>query len=61
MKYIKPTEKTKKTLERIRKAIREENISYGEIVELQCLAKYISPEDVELREWANIPEDEIYI
>lgn len=43
-------------LEELRRAIRDENISYGEIVELQSLAKYIDKGDVELLEWAGVPE-----
>ena len=48
----------KQRLESIRKAIIAENISYGEIAELQSLEKYIQPGDVLLAEWAGIPEEE---
>lgn len=44
-------------LEELRQAIRDENISYGEIVELQSLARYIDEDDVELLEWAGVEED----
>lgn len=45
-------------LEYLRSQIRAGSISYGEIAELQSLAEYIEPGDVELAEWAGIPEDE---
>lgn len=37
--------------------IRAERISQGEVIELQGLADHIEPGDVELAEWAGIPED----
>lgn len=40
----------------IRSAIEAEDVSYGELAELQSLAAYIDPTDVVLREWAGIPE-----
>jgi hypothetical protein len=43
-------------LEHLRKQIKKEKISYGEIAELQGLKKHIKPHDTELREWAGIPE-----
>jgi len=46
----------KKRLEELRQAIQDENISYGEIAELQSLTEYIEPGDVELLEWAGVPE-----
>lgn len=46
----------KKRLEAIRKSIRAENISYGEIAELRSLAKYIEKDDVELLEVAGVSE-----
>lgn len=46
----------KKRLEYLRKQIKNESISYGEISELQSLAKYIEPGDVLLLEWAGVPE-----
>jgi hypothetical protein len=43
-------------LEQIRAAIRAENVSYGELAELQDLADQINPGDVELLQWAGVPE-----
>jgi hypothetical protein len=43
-------------LEQLRTEIRAERISYGEIAELQALAAHIDPSDVELLEWAGVPE-----
>lgn len=43
-------------LEYLRGEIRAEKISYGEIAELQSLAKYIDKGDVELLEWAGVEE-----
>jgi hypothetical protein len=40
-------------LEYLRGEIRAERISYGEIAELQSLVSHISPEDVELLQWAS--------
>lgn len=40
----------------LRAQIDSEYISYGEIVELQSLAAEIPEHDVQLREWAGIPE-----
>ncbi len=50
------TIKTK--LERVRKALRDGNISYGELFELQSMAKHIDPADIELLEAAGVPERE---
>lgn len=44
-------------LEYLRAEIRAERISYGEIAELQSLAEYIANNDVELLEWAGVPEN----
>lgn len=44
-------------LEYLRKQIKAECISYGEIAELQSLAKYIEAGDVELLEWAGMKEN----
>lgn len=52
------TDKAKKRLEELRKIIRSQCVSYGELAELQSLAKYIEAGDVELAEWAGIPEEE---
>lgn len=43
-------------LEYLRGEIRAERISYGEILELQGLARYVDRSDVELLEWAGVPE-----
>jgi len=43
-------------LEYIRNEIINESISYGEIAELQGLAKHIGAGDVLLLEWAGIKE-----
>lgn len=43
-------------LEYLRSQIKAECISQSEIAELQSLAKYIDPSDVELLEWAGVPE-----
>lgn len=45
-------------LEHLRQAIRAERISWGELAELQSLADHIDPGDVELLEWAGVPEHE---
>lgn len=43
-------------LEYLRGEIEAECISYSELFELQSLAKYIEPGDVQLLEWAGVPE-----
>lgn len=43
-------------LEYLRGEIRAERNSYGEIAELQSLAAHIDRDDVELLEWAGVPE-----
>jgi len=48
----------KKRLEQLRKELRAERISYGELAELESLKKYIDDDDVELRQAAGIPEFE---
>lgn len=45
-----------KRLEYLREQIKQENISYGEIVELQSLVEYIPKNDVELLQWADTIE-----
>lgn len=45
-------------LEYLRGELRAERISYGELAELQGLAEYIAPGDVELLEAAGVPEHE---
>lgn len=44
----------KNRLEYLREALRNESISYGELVELQTLASHIEPGDVELLEAAGV-------
>ncbi len=46
----------KERLEELRMALRAENISYGELAELQSLAEFIEDGDVELLEPAGVPE-----
>ena len=46
----------KKRLEEIREEIRSERVSIGELIELQSLVDYIEKDDVELLEWAGVPE-----
>ncbi len=48
-------------LEELRKALKAENISYGELAELQGLVEYIDEGDIELQEAAGLPENEIEI
>jgi hypothetical protein len=43
-------------LEYLRGELRAGNMSYGELVELQSLAKFIDEGDVELLEAAGVPE-----
>ena len=50
------TSAIKKRLEYLKQELREKRISYGELAELQNLAEYIEPGDVELLEAAGIPE-----
>lgn len=46
----------RKRLDSIRKSLRHENISTGELVELQSLIPYIEAGDVELLEAAGVSE-----
>lgn len=46
----------KQRLEYLRGELRAERISYAELVELQSLAEYIDPSDVELLEAAGVAE-----
>lgn len=55
---MKPTKQIKTRLEHLRAELRAERISYGELTELQSLAEYIEPGDVELLEAAGVPEFE---
>lgn len=45
--------KTKKRLEELRKLIRDEEISYAEVSELQSLVEHIDKDDIELLQWAK--------
>jgi hypothetical protein len=51
------TSEIKNRLEYLRTELREEKISIGELLELQSLAEYIDPSDVELLEAAGVPEN----
>lgn len=51
-------ENIKKRLEELRIEIRAERISQGEIIELQSLIEHIDKGDVELLQWAGVPEFE---
>jgi len=46
----------KQRLEELRAEIKAERISTGELLELQSLIPYIDKGDVELLEWAGVPE-----
>jgi len=48
--------KVKERLEYLRKQIKDENISYGELAELQGLRSHIEKSDVQLLEWAGVKE-----
>ena len=52
----KATKAIKARLEYLRGEINKECISYGELAELQSLKKYIDKGDVQLLEWAGVPE-----
>lgn len=49
-------ESIKEQLSSIRKAIEDENVSYGEIFFLQAHVKYIPKDDILLLEWAGVEE-----
>jgi hypothetical protein len=57
--YPEDSEVIKEKLEKIRKSLRAESISYDELAELETLKHYIEPGDTELAEAAGIPEDEL--
>jgi hypothetical protein len=48
----------KMRLQDIRESINSESISYGELIELEGLAKqgYVEKDDAQLLEWAGVPE-----
>lgn len=45
-------------LEQIRAAIRADNVSCGELADLQGLVDHIAPDDIELLEAAGVPESD---
>ncbi len=47
----------KKRLEYLCNEIKKEQISYGEISELQSLVQYIDKDDVLLLEWTGVQEN----
>lgn len=47
----------RKRLEYLRAELKEERISYEELIQLQNLAPYIAKDDVELLEAAGVPEN----
>lgn len=55
---MKSQKQINKRLEYLRNELRKERISYDELFDLQGLAEYINPEDVELLEAAGVPEFE---
>jgi hypothetical protein len=55
-KAMESTKKIKKRLEFLRRELRLERISYGELAELQSLVEYIDLTDIELLEAAGVPE-----
>ncbi len=56
-KEIMTKQEAENILESIRKSIEAENISYGELVELQGLKDYIKPDDNLLLQWAGVEEE----
>ena len=54
---IKLMENIKKRLEHLREQVKNENISLGEIAELQGLSEHINKNDVLLLEWAGVKEN----
>jgi hypothetical protein len=50
------TPEVKSSLAMFRRLIKKERMGYGDIAELQELAEYIPMGDVQLLEWAGIPE-----
>ena len=47
---------TEERLAEIRESIVAENVSWGELIELQSLTEHIDPGDVLLLEWAGVDE-----
>jgi len=54
----KKAEKTLKRIEYLRKELKAERISYGELVELESLKEFIDERDIELLEAIGILEKE---
>lgn len=54
--HQKGPEMTTERLEYLRKQIEGERISWGELLELQGMADQIDPGDVQLLQWAGVPE-----
>lgn len=54
---MEATKEIKQRLEQLRQELRNECISYSELIELQSLVEYIEPGDVELLEAAGVPEN----
>lgn len=52
--HLKRIKSIKYRLEYLRQEIRNERISYGEILELDSLKKHIQPSDIELLQWIRI-------
>lgn len=52
------TKQIKSRLEHIRKQIKAECVSYGELVELRNLSKHIDKGDILLLEWAGVEEQQ---
>ena len=50
------SEEIKQRLEALRVEIQAERMSYGELAELESLAPHIPADDVELLQWAGVPE-----
>lgn len=46
----------RRRIEQIKESLKNENISYGELAELQSLTKYIDSDEVDLLEAAGVPE-----
>jgi hypothetical protein len=55
--YFRPDPRQR--LEYLRQEIRAERISYSELAELADLAPFIDERDVELLQWAGVPEEEV--
>jgi len=56
-KKYKAMSKIKQRLEYLREELRQERISYDELIELQSLVEHIDLSDVELLEAAGVPEN----